>query len=103
MNLLRLSDGIVRNMEMLHSIEPQSDGTIRLTFSSGPGILLYRRMDIDLLNAWVAEQGSAPEPTPEMIEAGRDALAHAQCELVLDDASAASYVYSAMCAKRRER
>ena len=100
MNLLRLSDGIVRNMEMLHSIEPQSDGTIRLTFSSGPGILLYRRMDIDLLNAWVAEQGSDPEPTPEMIEAGLRAWYHTADGR---DNSGMRDAYNAMCAKRRER
>ena len=101
MNLIRFSSGIVHNMEMLHSIEPQSDGTIRLAFSSsGAGFLLYRRMDIDLVNAWIAEQGSDPEPTQEMIDAGLRAWYHTADGR---DNSGMRAAYNAMCAKRRER
>ena len=99
MNLIRFSSGIVHNMEMLYSIEPQSDGAIRLVFSSsGAGFLLYRRMDIDLVNAWIAEQGSDPEPTQEMIDAGVHAWYNSEDGR---DTTSMRLAYKAMCAKRR--
>ena len=78
MNLIRFANGVALNMEMLHSIEPQSDGTIRLIFGPQFSTLLYRAADIELLNAWLAKQGvadhtptqDAREVTEEMRAAG---------------------------------
>jgi len=67
MNILRLSDGMVPNIEMLNLLKWQTGSTMRLAFSSdGTGFLMYRDVDSDLVNTWVAEQDADLAPARGM-------------------------------------
>ena len=69
MNILRFPDGMVPDMELLNSLKWQTGSVMqmRLSFSSdGTGFLMYRDVDSDLVNTWVAEQGAAPAPARGM-------------------------------------